>query len=48
MTAPDFLDFVLAAWRADIDSVPFPSMTDLVDSRAQQNQPNAVSIQDRT
>lgn len=38
MTAaePDFLDFVFAAWRADINSVEFPSMTDLLIPRAQQ------------
>lgn len=37
---PDFGDVLLsaaiAAWRDDIDSVPFPSMTDLVIPRAQQ------------
>lgn len=38
MTAsePDFLDFVFAAWRADLDSEPFPQMTDLLIAQAQR------------
>lgn len=45
MTAsePDFLDFVFAAWRADIKAVPFPTFADLLIPGPQQRRPHIVS-----
>lgn len=40
---PDFLDFVFAAWREDIESVEFPSMTDLVLPRMQRRDRHIAS-----
>ncbi|MFD5089397.1 hypothetical protein ACFWMR_02260 [Amycolatopsis thailandensis] len=38
MTEPDFLDLLLGVWRADIESVEFPTFADLLIPPPRQNQ----------
>lgn len=39
MTEPDFLDFLFGVWRADIESVEFPSFADLLLPSQQNTNP---------
>jgi hypothetical protein len=43
VTAPDFLDLLLAVWREDVESVPFPNFADLLVPQLQQRTRHIVS-----